>query len=187
MAVKKRLVGSPGRNDYVYGNAARALAEPARKKAPQHKPTKDGSVQDRPQKASREERQAQQRRLHAQQRRLRAQQRALRMDLPLVVMLTVAAIAMMVICLNYLQVQISIAERGAAIQAKEQDLENLRSENDSLENRINTSIDLEEVYRIATEELGMVYANKDQVILYDRTESEYVRQNEDIPEYEPKK
>lgn len=29
----------------------------------------------------------------------------------------------------------------------------------------------------------MVYANKDQVLLYDKTESEYVRQYEDIPEY----
>ena len=28
----------------------------------------------------------------------------------------------------------------------------------------------------------MVYANKDQVLMYNRTESEYVRQYEDIPE-----
>ena len=32
------------------------------------------------------------------------------------------------------------------------------------------------------EDLGMVYANKDQVIMYNKTESEYVRQYEDIPE-----
>ena len=38
------------------------------------------------------------------------------------------------------------------------------------------------VYKVATEELGMVYANKDQVRLYNKTESEYVRQYEDIPE-----
>ena len=29
----------------------------------------------------------------------------------------------------------------------------------------------------------MVYAGKDQVLLYDQTESEYIRQNEDIPNY----
>ena len=29
----------------------------------------------------------------------------------------------------------------------------------------------------------MVYANKDQVRLYNKTESEYVRQNENIPKY----
>ena len=53
----------------------------------------------------------------------------------------------------------------------------------SLETSINTSIDLNEIYEIATKELGMVYAKKDQVLLYDKTESEYVRQYEDIPEY----
>ena len=42
---------------------------------------------------------------------------------------------------------------------------------------------LDHVYQVATEELGMVYAGKDQVLLYDKTESEYVRQNEDIPKY----
>lgn len=29
----------------------------------------------------------------------------------------------------------------------------------------------------------MVYANKNQVLLFDKSESEYVRQYEDIPEY----
>ena len=58
-----------------------------------------------------------------------------------------------------------------------------QAENDALETSINTSIDLNEIYEIATKELGMVYANKDQVLLYDKTESEYVRQYEDIPEY----
>ena len=51
-----------------------------------------------------------------------------------------------------------------------------------METRINTSIDLDNIYKIATEELGMVYANKDQVRMYNKTESEYVRQYEDIPE-----
>ena len=41
---------------------------------------------------------------------------------------------------------------------------------------------LDNIYKIATEELGMVYANKDQVRMYNKTESEYVRQYEDIPE-----
>ena len=52
-----------------------------------------------------------------------------------------------------------------------------------METSINTSLNLDEVYRIATEELGMVYPSKDQVILYNKTESEYVRQYEDIPKH----
>ena len=44
-------------------------------------------------------------------------------------------------------------------------------------------MDLDYIYDVATKELGMVYANKDQILLYDKTESEYVRQYEDVPEH----
>ncbi len=69
------------------------------------------------------------------------------------------------------------------IKELEQELDALRSENDITQTRINTSVDLDYVYRVATEELGMVYAGKDQVLMYHQTESEYVRQYEDIPTY----
>jgi len=36
-------------------------------------------------------------------------------------------------------------------------------------------------YDVATNKLGMIYAKKNQVITYEKTESEYVRQFEDIP------
>ena len=62
-------------------------------------------------------------------------------------------------------------------------MESVKSENDALAIRINTYVDLDYVYKVATEELGMVYANKDQVLLYDKTESEYIRQYEDIPQH----
>jgi len=82
----------------------------------------------------------------------------------------------------------SMAQTGTQIvslegMTQEEKLEKMRTENDALETSINTSIDLNEIYEIATKELGMVYAKKDQVLLYDKTESEYVRQYEDIPEH----
>lgn len=113
----------------------------------------------------------------------RNQDKALHMDLPYVCALTIAAICTLYLCVNYLQVQSSITSRIHVIGGLEKQLESLKSENDALETRINTSIDLDYIYKVATEELGMVYANKDQVILYNKTESEYVRQNEDIPKY----
>ena len=67
------------------------------------------------------------------------------------------------------------------IESMESKVEKLKNENDTLETRINAYVNLENVYEIATKELGMVYASKDQVITYDKTESEYVRQYEDIP------
>ena len=85
-------------------------------------------------------------------------------------------------CVSYLQLQSSIAARLNHIEALEASIEKKKADNDALETRINTSIDLDNIYKIATEELGMVYANKDQVRMYNKTESEYVRQYEDIPE-----
>lgn len=113
----------------------------------------------------------------------RNQERALYMDLPYVIMLTIASVFTLYLCINYLHVQSSITARMHNIEAMEAKLENLRAENDALETSINTSVDLNRIYEIATKELGMVYAKKDQVLLYDKTESEYVRQYEDIPEY----
>ena len=112
----------------------------------------------------------------------RNQERALPMDLPFVIMLTIAAICTLYLCVNYLQLQSTDAARLNNIEALEKRIETIVADNDALETRINTSVDLDYVYKVATEELGMVYANKNQVRLYNRTESEYVRQYEDIPE-----
>lgn len=105
------------------------------------------------------------------------------MDLPYVLMLTLAAVCVLSICVNYLHVRSSISYRIHHIEDLEQQLEQLRAENDALQTKINTDIDLDHVFKVATEELGMVYANRDQVLLYDKTESEYVRQYEDIPKH----
>ena len=102
------------------------------------------------------------------------QEKALQMNLPYVIMLTLAAV-----CALY----ISMTAKIHNIETLEQQLEQLRSENDALQTRINTDMDLDHIYKVATEELGMVYANRNQVLLYDKTESEYVRQYEDIPKH----
>ena len=141
---------------YVNGTAARQLELPER---PHLNPEKRHTVATR-----------------------RNQEKALPMDLPFVLMLTLAAICTLYLCVNYLQLQSNVAARLNNIEALEKSIETLKADNDALETRINTSVDLDYVYQVATEELGMVYANKKQVRLYNRTESEYVRQYEDIPE-----
>ncbi len=126
------------------------------------------------------ERDARARERGAQQQKNR--KAALRMDLPYLIVLTAASVVTLFMCVNYLQVQAQISASIKNIEMQEKILEEIRADNDALESRIEASINLDEVYRIATEELGMVYANKDQVITYDRTPTEYVRQNEDIAE-----
>lgn len=82
---------------------------------------------------------------------------------------------------RYLQAQ---DERNTYIQniAKlEAEYSDKVSENDGLSAQIESEIDYNEIYRIATEELGMSYPQKHQEIEYDHVESEYVRQYDDIP------
>ena len=96
-------------------------------------------------------------------------------------MLTFAVMVTLAILCSYIRVQSSIATSLRAIETQEKTLEALKSENDALQTAINTNIDLDHIYQVATQELGMVYADRHQVIRYQKTESEYVRQYEDIP------
>lgn len=113
----------------------------------------------------------------------RNQEKALQVDLPYLIALVIAAFCALYLCVNYLHIQSSITARIGNIESLEQKVEKLKSENDALETRVKTYVDLDYVYKVATEDLGMVYANKDQIILYNKTESEYIRQYEDIPEH----
>ncbi len=148
--------------EYVYGNTVR-----------------------KPERIERPERPERQPRRSARRSAIirRNQERAVQMDFPFVLMLTAAAICMLCICVGYLQLQSSNTARLRNIETLEKQLEDLRADNDALETSINTSVDLDYVYKVATEELGMVYANRNQVRLYNKTESGYIRQYEDIPEW----
>lgn len=113
----------------------------------------------------------------------RNKEKALQIDLPYLIVLVIAACCALYLCVNYLNIQSSITAKINSIEKLEQKVESLKSENDALAIRINTYVDLDHVFKVATEELGMVYAKKNQVLMYNKTESEYVRQYEDIPEY----
>ena len=150
---------------YVYGAAAPKL-EPERRplEEPRKKPVRHSSVR-------------------TNSRVRRNQEKALQMELPYVILLTIASLCTLYLCVNYLHLQSFITGRMHNIEQMEAELEQYKSENDALESAINASVDLNEIYRIATEELGMVYANRDQVLLFDKTENGYVRQFEEIPSY----
>lgn len=162
MATKKVI--NRNQNAYIHGSAVPKPELPKRQSPERQKP----------------DRQKQPRISHTVRRN---QERALHMDFPYVCALTLAAVCTLYLCVSYLHLQSSITSRIHNIESLEKKLETLRSENNALETRINTSIDLDHIYQVATTELGMVYANKNQVILYNKTESEYVRQYEDIPKH----
>ncbi|MDE5893171.1 MAG: cell division protein FtsL, partial [Acetatifactor sp.] len=61
------------------------------------------------------------------------------------------------------------------IASQERELNNLRVANDEELSRITSGIDMEEVKRVAIGELGMVYPQEGQIILYSNEGRDYVR------------
>lgn len=104
------------------------------------------------------------------------------LTLPYVIVLSIAMFMTLGICVKYLQLQSDMTARMRNISKLEAQLEIIKNENDNLEKRINTSVDLDYVYKVATEELGMVYAKRNQVKFFEKREQGYVRQTEDIPD-----
>ena len=144
------------RNDYVYGNLA---VKPERRK-----------------------RTLQEKLKHKNQVR-RNQEKQLQMNAGYVFMFSVAMIITLFICVDYLQLRASISSRIKRIEQLQLEVEELITENDTAQLHIESSVNLDEVYEIATKELGMVHPSKEQILLYDKTELEYVKQNEDIPKH----
>ena len=98
-------------------------------------------------------------------------------------MIFLAAASCMVLwsCVNYLQLQAETTSRVKHLASLETELEDLRKENNDNYTRIMTSVDLDHIRDVAINELGMVYAEPNQVILYDGGTDDYVRQNGSIP------
>ena len=96
--------------------------------------------------------------------------------------LTVAIIATVSVCVEYLQLQTSVRQMEKSIISLEQELTIITNENDGASEMVNTAYDLDYVYQVAVEEFGMVYPNKNAVITYQSSDNDYVRQYEDIPQ-----
>lgn len=149
-------------NLYVYGNTVRKLEA-----VPERQP---------------------ERREQQEQRNYRAEKNAVRknrekakqMNRPYVIFLTMASVVSFLVCFHYIELRSQMTAQIKNIAALESALSDLKIENDAELSRVNNSIDLEEIKKIAMEELGMVYANKDQVILYQDKEAEYFRQYESV-------
>ena len=98
------------------------------------------------------------------------------MNLPYVMFLTVALVVAGVMLIGYLQAQSNLTVSVKRVATLESRLNDMRLANNEQLERINSSLDMEEVKRIAVEELGMSYAKEGQVIFVSGEGSDYVRQ-----------
>ncbi len=102
--------------------------------------------------------------------------RALYMNLPYVLFLTMALMITGVMLIGYLQAQSNLTVSVKRVATLESRLNDMKLANDEQLERINSALDMEEVKRIAVEELGMTYAKEGQVVIVSGEGSDYVRQ-----------
>ena len=156
----KRRTSDRNRQTYVNGTAVRKV-----------------QVVENP-KRDQKKRQAQRPKVHRSPRREKVNY----LSIGYTLFLAAASVLALWVCVGYLQLQADNTARMKNIAALEAQLSDRKEENDDEYNRVTSSVDLEKVRDIAINELGMVYAQEDQVILYDGQGSDYVRQYEEIPQ-----
>ena len=112
----------------------------------------------------------------------RNRDRALYMNLPYVLFLSVALLITSVMLIGYLQCQSELTVSMKRVASLESQLNDMRLMNDEQLERINSSLNMEEIKRIAVEELGMTYAKEGQVVFISGEGSDYVRQLVKLPD-----
>ena len=111
-------------------------------------------------------------------------ERAKHMSAGYVLFLGAALAACGMILVYYIGLQSDITNSVKNISRLESQLNDLKVANEENYSRISSSVDLEEIRRIAIQELGMQYAQEGQIISFVSENSDYVKQMAEIPKAE---
>lgn len=155
-APNRTRAGNRQRNAYIQGSAVRKL-DIARE------------IEEKPRK-----------KLSNEARKNR--EKAEHMNAAYVLFLSLSLVATGWILVGYIRLQSGITNSMQHISALENELNDLKAANDEEYNRITSSIDLEEVRRIAIQELGMQYAKEGQIVAFESESTDYVKQMSEIPD-----
>lgn len=99
-----------------------------------------------------------------------------------VLFLIMAVAAVFYVCFSYVQTQNQLHEQRQQVVAIQSDIAQMKEDNEQEYQTVVDSVDLADVYRKATQELGMVRAKKDQVYTYQNKKSDMVKQYGEIPD-----
>lgn len=90
----------------------------------------------------------------------------------------------LVVTVVLLKTQFIVADNAGRIIQLQQELVEIKKKNDQIESDIHKSINMDEVYKMATEELGMVQAGKDDVKYIESKDITYTVQYADVESLE---
>ena len=94
---------------------------------------------------------------------------------------TMAIVFCVCFFVGYIYLQTQVNERTDSIAKLETQISTIKADNGATEARINTAANLANVRNTALNELGMVYANADQIVYYDMQDEDYMNQYDSIP------
>lgn len=101
------------------------------------------------------------------------------MSLGYIAFLLVAFSVAAVVLIGYIRLNADITTLNEEIARQEKVLNTMRLENAESLTRIESSIDIEEIKRVAIQELGMTYPKEGQIISYAGVTYDYVRKVDD--------
>ena len=152
-------------SNYIDGNAAKVMTMPER--------DYERRRQNQP------EREREQRR--EQQRKSKQKPRKKVSFISLLLTMTSIGLAMYM-CISYIMLYSNVLTTEKEIATIESQIAELAADNEEAYESIETSVDLKDIYKIATNKLGMVHASKDQVYSYSNKRNDRVIQYSEIPE-----
>ena len=121
------------------------------------------------------------RRVRQNERELRANEKALTMNAPYVAFLAVVSIVCLLMCVAYLHLQSDISQTRTNISEVKTQISTIQSQNDALNYSINSYVNVDHIYKVATTKLGMKQASDEQISKYKSSDSGYTVQYGDIP------
>lgn len=160
------------RYQLIYGNNVRKLDEEEVTHVPEPKESQTPVIKKK---------EAKQKKKRVSRYVKRNREKAMEFNAGYTAVLTVALVAIVIICIAYLTGQNKLNTQINLITSKQKQLATMMNENHAKKANLEKSIDLEEIRDFAINSLGLQEPTQDQVIYYDGVSSDYVKQYEQVP------
>lgn len=140
----------------------------------------DGNTVRKPAEPVRPERRREERRVSRQATKNR--KKAMQMGRGYVMFLSLVSVATLFVCVHFIQLRSTVTAQMKKTASLETELSQLVAENDAFYDSTVSNVDLDHIRDVAINELGMSYAEEDQIIWYSsNSTNSYVRQYQDVP------
>ncbi len=109
-------------------------------------------------------------------------EKSLYFDKGYAIVLTASLILMIISSVVMLTIQSRVSEQERSIDEMQSTVQEMQANNAAYEDSLENMYSLNQIYDVATKDLGMVYSEKGQIVYYEGANEDYVKQLRDVPE-----